>query len=139
MCVVCNHVCNLVLLFKSQLTLEARKGRYTHIVCPRKTQLPAQQRRIRLQTAGILNVNNCRRLVRDNRPCDTDQRWAFVKRENLVDMGKHKKYQHMNTIHRARHLTPHRASRHTAQRSVRACRLTRMMILIHLVAVYDIY
>ena len=108
-------LCNITPRIKhtSQLILEASKGRWTHIVCPRKTQLPLRQRRIKLQAAGIdshthahththtthnthtctcahtgvINVYNCRRLVHCEKPCATDQRWVFVKREDVKDMG----------------------------------------------------
>ena len=69
-----------------QLNLEVIKGRWTHIVCPLRTQLPLRQRRIKLQAVGILNVYNYRRLVEVTRPDESDPRWGFVQKEHLADM-----------------------------------------------------
>ena len=57
-------VMDLLTRISTQLQLEAQKGRPTHIHCPRKSQLASQKRRLKLVRAGILNVDNCSRLVR---------------------------------------------------------------------------
>ena len=68
----------LLARIETQLELEAQRGRATCISCPRRSQLPSRKRRLSLVRSGILNVHNCRRLVKVEVPNDTDGRWRCV-------------------------------------------------------------
>lgn len=68
----------LLVRIRTQLELESRAGRSTYIHCPRRSQLPYRKRRLRLVQSGILNVDNCPRLVKVEVPSKQDSRWQYV-------------------------------------------------------------
>ena len=72
------RVDQLLRRIETQLDLEVRRGRETYIICPRKSQLPYNKRRLTLVRSGILNVKNCRRLVDVKVPDKLDARWRLV-------------------------------------------------------------